>query len=372
MASLQPDSLEYEIPASAPTSPKTSTDRPRSKSYTGAGHKKSPSASFFSKLPFFRPCPEAPQSPTPSADDVIPFPDVPDADNDDPLPRSPALAAVFDTQEKARKRKGSLRKTALLGTGRLRLDRRFSSAETTTKVKSPTKRKASDLWHRHDSSASANPRVSVDVGDNGHANSNPEDITSAADQLQLDTQTSSNAHASPATSPTGPYTSTTDEDDRFTIPSTVRSLSIPASKPSPSPSPPSSESSLTNLSFTKALIRSATAPTSTSPLAAQSSVESTDEWDYSTTEWWGWIILLVTWIVFVVGMGSCLEVWSWAWDVGETPYAPPELEDDPTLPIVGYYPALMVLTAVMSWVWVVVAWMGMKYFKHAKIQGDDT
>jgi hypothetical protein len=95
-------------------------------------------------------------------------------------------------------------------------------------------------------------------------------------------------------------------------------------------------------------------------------------WDYSETEWWGWIILIVTWLVFVVGMGSCFGVWSWAWDVGETPYAPPELEDDPTLPIVGYYPALIILTAVMSWVWVVVAWVGMKYFKHANITGDDT
>ncbi|KAF2665529.1 hypothetical protein BT63DRAFT_67982 [Microthyrium microscopicum] len=89
--------------------------------------------------------------------------------------------------------------------------------------------------------------------------------------------------------------------------------------------------------------------------------------DYSETEWWGWIILAVTWIVFVVGMGSCLEVWSWAWDVGETPYAPPELEDDPTLPIVGYYPALIVMTGVMAWVWVMVAWVGMKYFRHAKV-----
>jgi len=95
------------------------------------------------------------------------------------------------------------------------------------------------------------------------------------------------------------------------------------------------------------------------------------DWDYSETEWWGWIILVVTWLVFVVGIGSCFEVWSWAWDVGETPYAPPELEDDPTLPIVGYYPALIILTAVMSWVWVVVAWVGMKYFKHANISGDD-
>ena len=94
------------------------------------------------------------------------------------------------------------------------------------------------------------------------------------------------------------------------------------------------------------------------------------EWDYSETEWWGWVILVVTWIVFVVGMGSCFGVWSWAWDVGTTPYAPPELEDDPTLPITGYYPALMILTCVMAWVWVVVAWVGMKYFRHARVSGD--
>jgi len=94
-----------------------------------------------------------------------------------------------------------------------------------------------------------------------------------------------------------------------------------------------------------------------------------DDWDYSETEWWGWVILIATWIVFVVVMGSCFGVWSWAWDVGETPYAPPDLEDDDTLPITGYYPALMVCTAVMSWVWVVVAWVGMKYFQHSKVDG---
>lgn len=96
-----------------------------------------------------------------------------------------------------------------------------------------------------------------------------------------------------------------------------------------------------------------------------------DEWDYTLTVSWGYVILLVTWLVFVVGMGSCFGVWSWAWDVGETPYAPPELEDDPTLPIVGYYPALLVLTCIMAWVWVVVAWVGMKYFRHADLRSDD-
>jgi len=104
---------------------------------------------------------------------------------------------------------------------------------------------------------------------------------------------------------------------------------------------------------------------STTPLPQQEA-----DWDYSETEWWGWVVLVVTWVVFVVGMGSCLGVWSWAWDVGTTPYAPPELEDDPTLPIVGYYPALIILTGVMAWVWVVVAWVGMKYFRHARVSGD--
>lgn len=117
--------------------------------------------------------------------------------------------------------------------------------------------------------------------------------------------------------------------------------------------------------------RRATISRARSPLvAATSLLTAEDDWDYSETEWWGWVIFLVTWVVFVVGMGSVFGVWSWAWDVGTTPYAPPELEDDPTLPITGYYPCLMILTCVMAWVWVVSAWVGMKYFRHAKISGD--
>lgn len=74
-------------------------------------------------------------------------------------------------------------------------------------------------------------------------------------------------------------------------------------------------------------------------------------------------------------MGSCLEIWSWAWEVEDgrvKPHVPPELSelnDDETLPIVGYYPTLIVLTVgVTSWVWVTVAWVGMKYFRHAKVE----
>jgi hypothetical protein len=148
------------------------------------------------------------------------------------------------------------------------------------------------------------------------------------------------------------YASTTDDDDSLTF------------------SRPTNASSLQRRRSTNK--HSTHGPTHSSPLSQSALLGDSDEWDYAETEWWGWVVLTVTWIVFVVGMGSCLGVWSWAWDVGETPYAPPELEDDPTLPIVGYYPALIILTAVMAWIWVLAAWVGMKYFRHAKVVGDET
>ena len=94
--------------------------------------------------------------------------------------------------------------------------------------------------------------------------------------------------------------------------------------------------------------------------------------DYNDTAFWGWIVLVVTWIVFVIGMGSVLGVWDWAWYGNdgrrrEKMVVDGEDEED-ELPIDGYYPSLLILTGVMAWVWVVIAWVGMKYFKHAKIK----
>jgi hypothetical protein len=155
-------------------------------------------------------------------------------------------------------------------------------------------------------------------------------------------------------------TSTTDEEDILQIPHNNVQASGSDSyfaNRTVSPRPPRS-------------FQQAKSPLSYSGISSNPLPPPDADWDYSETEWWGWVVLSVTWFVFVVGMGSCLDVWSWAWDVGKTPYAPPELEDDPTLPIVGYYPALIILTCVMAWVWVVVAWVGMKYFRHAKISGD--
>ncbi|KAI1666069.1 hypothetical protein L13192_09753 [Pyrenophora tritici-repentis] len=158
------------------------------------------------------------------------------------------------------------------------------------------------------------------------------------------------------------YASTTDDDDDVTsfFRPSVTSNDFSFTGPSPGLG-----TSLAHRRSTRSSRR-----TSVPTIATPAEIDPAEEWDYSETEWWGWVVLIATWIVFVVGMGSCLGVWSWAWDVGETPYAPPDLEDDATLPITGYYPALVVCTAVTSWVWVVVAWVGMKYFRHAKVGVD--
>ena len=38
-----------------------------------------------------------------------------------------------------------------------------------------------------------------------------------------------------------------------------------------------------------------------------------EEESAADTVFWGWVVLLSTWAVFVVGMGSVAGVWEWAW-----------------------------------------------------------
>ena len=273
---------------------------------------------------------------------------------------STAMAMAFG-QKSVRKRKGSLRKTALLGGGKLRAedkDRRVPPLETVTTVDS------------HDGAQGeivtpSTPTSSFDIPTPRPISSVPPPVPMVTHPIHGDPSkiSAQGSKVLPRTDLNRPTTadstaSTTSEEESIEI------LPLPK-KPSDSYFPPQP----------RLLPTHATTPSSrSSPLASLPPTvpsPTPSEWDYSETRWWGWIILVVTWIVFVVGMGSCFEVWSWAWDVGETPSAPPEFNDDPTLPIVGYYPALIILTTVMAWVWVTIAWVGMKYFKHANISGDE-
>ncbi|OAA66233.1 hypothetical protein ISF_04071 [Cordyceps fumosorosea ARSEF 2679] len=311
----------------------------RDKPYTGSG--------LLSKLPFMKPALEAQQAEA-AADD-----------SSSQGPGSPHSSSAT-AQPKTRRRRGSLRKVALLGRGAQR-DRRDGSkplaidtAQATAYVQVPGNVDTTLSISSHDAlglktteiqalaKSSASPRTHVGPGG------------AASPERDADPQITQD-------------TSTTDEDD-------ILHISHNAIPPRPNLSASSSGSesyfAARGSSPRRSPFQPAKSPLSYSGISTNTIPNSEADWDYAETEWWGWVVLTVTWLVFVIGMGSCLDIWSWAWDVGKTPYAPPELEDDPTLPIVGYYPALMILTCVMAWVWVVVAWVGMKYFRHAKISGD--
>lgn len=348
---------------------------------------------------------------------------------DDPTNTKPqrALAAALSQQQyqqKTRRRKGSLRKVALLGRGAARdkrdlkplaIDTTSNSTSTSNSASTVAAAAAAAAAREIQQFSTKSPDVSAldstDGGDDerysglGISDATPRpSMDGFARRADLPGPSSSAATVdldpSPVTSPTISYTSTTDEED---------ALSIPVHRQSPlhlSPLSSSQESffqshrhhyehhhhhhhhhhhqsSLSIQRRRQTSIKHAKSPLSLTGLAVSSPLPAADEdHDYGETEWWGWVVLAVTWFVFVVGMGSCLNVWRWAWDVGDgdgdgdapyyhaSPSAPNELENDPTLPIDGYYPALIILTCIMAWVWVVVAWIGMKYFRHAKISGD--
>lgn len=294
---------------------------------------------------------------------------------DSPLP-SGSLALV-QQNGKTRKRKGSLRKTALLGKGKLGGDRKGSDAKSKSPLSSPQFPKENGKTPAiatQETDTDATPRTSQDY-EGPVLSGSPPKWTFPTSKASLSSVRSSEPSVEPLssrasiTSPTLPTDqSTTDDEDQ--------ALSFPKLPFVATRKPASSSGDSYFLPQQPLRSRRATnrmkSPLATQPQSLTSSpVVGEEEWDYSETAYWGYVILIITWLVFVVGMGSCFDVWSWAWDVGETPYAPPELNDDPTLPIVGYYPALMVLTSVMAWVWVVVAWVGMKYFRHAEGPGDD-
>ncbi|KAI4134764.1 MAG: hypothetical protein LQ347_001247 [Umbilicaria vellea] len=336
-----------------------------------SGHKRSLSGSILSKLSFLRPNQGQVQgaNEAPQLDGIADVLDIPQS------PKGAMAAAVYQ-QKKSRKRKGSLRKTAILGTGKLRAEgreRRGSILDQVGTVQDDSQNGVADIDYglahspRSPTITEVEPAPRQIYATQSVAKSRIDHVEPTPVSM-LYTQSNENLMDTRITSRTLGDASTTDEDDPITLPRSPVTGAAASVLKKVSSSGSDSYFSPQTASLLRKRSNRAKSPLATLPIEL---VVPSEDWDYSETEWWGWVVLIVTWIVFVVGMGSCFGIWSWAWDVGETPYAPPELEDDPTLPIVGYYPALIILTTVMAWVWVVVAWVGMKYFKHAKISGDD-
>ncbi|KAF4585438.1 hypothetical protein GQ602_004743 [Ophiocordyceps camponoti-floridani] len=273
---------------------------------------------------------------------------------DDEDGAAPAVSIAVQ-HYRTRRRRGSLRKVALLGRGAQRDKREDRSLAIDTTAATEAVSDAAIV--EHDALGLKIPRLPPPVHDNSvicPAGSSHAALSASATIGDRDTERSSL------------YASTTDEEDLLHMPC----VSSPPQASMSMSSGSESYFATQAIADRRASFQQAKSPLSYSGISTNALPPPAADWDYSETEWWGWVVVTVTWFVFVMGMGSCLDIWSWAWDVGKTPYAPPELEDDPTLPIVGYYPALIILTVVMAWVWVVVAWVGMKYFRHAKISGD--
>ncbi|POR33959.1 Uncharacterized protein TPAR_05818 [Tolypocladium paradoxum] len=322
-----------------------------------ASHRRAPSASsLLSRFPFMRA--SADNKPRPEADDEAA-----------PPAPAPAVAAAV-RQHKTRRRRGSLRKVALLGRGAQR-DRRDGRPLTIDTSHAADVDPDSSRSPSNGAAMAEHDALGLKVADLPQRPPSVAQVSSQSTYVSSPlsaptTGTATGSHTDRDGERSNSYTSTTDEEDLLQIPPTSQPPRAGLSMSS------GSESYFGNRGTAKRRrsFQQAKSPLSYGGISTNALPPPDSDWDYSETEWWGWVVLTVTWFVFVIGMGSCLDIWSWAWDVGKTPYAPPELEDDPTLPIVGYYPALIIMTAVMAWVWVVVAWVGMKYFRHAKISGD--
>ncbi|KAI0446562.1 hypothetical protein F4803DRAFT_472516 [Xylaria telfairii] len=358
--------------ASSHQSPETSTSSRRS----GSG------GSILSKFSFLR------SSDTRSSPDAPRVQQHPAAAGDNAhsqavSDRPPRALAAAMSQQPTRRRRGSLRKVALLGRGAAR-EKRESKSQPPQQQQQLPQPLAIDtsqiLFHQ----TSVPPPTQQQQQKQQYISRNiiPNVVGVAfTDATPPPSVEGFAIHPKPTptihnetqiTSPTISYNSTTDEEDILSMSLPVPSLPQPDLPPFTSGSDSYYHSSSIQRRRSTSKQQYAKSPLSLQgPATGSPALGNKDgHHDYGETEWWGWVVLIVTWAVFVIGMGSCLNVWSWAWDVGSTPYAPPELEDDPTLPIVGYYPALMILTCIMAWVWVIIAWVGMKYFRHAKITGD--
>ncbi|CAI7650968.1 unnamed protein product [Penicillium manginii] len=372
------------------------SNRTRSGS-ASSGHKRSLSGSLLSRLSFLRMSQATQSESSPhameqhgegNADDHLNS-NIPPM-NSEKSSSAKAMSAAIQQQRRTRRRRGSLRKTALLGTRLESRDKRAAargaSAETIRGGGEPTRPQAEDVPRSLREQTS--PPLPGDFnttrrgfGEEDGADAQPSWFsTNTARKILRSSGVRQRQGLPPQNNGANNNTKNhmlgdeigTDDEELVSFPRIGANIGSNGNASSKNPVAgslhiPTQSSGSDGYGYPPLSVDAAYRPVhrKASPLSTHSAEMKSNSgditWDYSETEWWGWIILVVTWLVFVVGIGSCFEVWSWAWDVGETPYAPPELEDDPTLPIVGYYPALIILTAVMSWVWVIVAWVGMNW-----------
>lgn len=88
--------------------------------------------------------------------------------------------------------------------------------------------------------------------------------------------------------------------------------------------------------------------------------------DHRSLVAYGWVILIGTWVIVILGISSMLGTWD-SFFLGVTPPVDSSsYEKETGFPIAGYYPCLIFMTFIASWVWCIISWMGIKFFRHTK------
>lgn len=254
---------------------------------SGSGSRRTLSGNIFSRFPLFRA----------SSDDKVP---AGEGEAQDGAAFGGATAG--SGQKKTRKRKGSLRKVALLG-GR---DRKSSDAKKSP-LSSPNLDNEDAMATFDGAKEDATPRQSYEEARLEMPLPRwPGPRTSVASIGSSGTSIEPASSLTSATSPTAPTEASLTDDDE--------SLSFPRLQINNRPKVPSSSGD----SYFPPTDQPQRRPSSrkTSPLAQPQALPvspvADEEWDYSETAYWGYVILIVTWLVFVIGMGSCFGIWSWA------------------------------------------------------------
>ncbi|AWU77810.1 hypothetical protein CAS74_002518 [Pichia kudriavzevii] len=94
---------------------------------------------------------------------------------------------------------------------------------------------------------------------------------------------------------------------------------------------------------------------------------------------YGYSIIVVTWLVFTVSIGTIFNLWEWCLDVGSVKewllknrwislvYREVSLQEKP---VENYYIFVFFLNFVILWIWAVSSWISMKLFRHSKGGGS--
>lgn len=95
---------------------------------------------------------------------------------------------------------------------------------------------------------------------------------------------------------------------------------------------------------------------------------------------YGYLIIISAWLMFIVSVGTILNLWDWCFKV--RPDYLRQFEEIPWMALVlqqvyeqnkvveNYYLLCFVLNFVILWIWAVVSWISMKLFRHSKGGGS--